>query len=42
MNRRRWMTGALATAGAALLSACGQAGTSLAEQARELLRQLCN
>ena len=36
MNRRRWMTGALATAGAALLSACGQAGTSLAEQARRM------
>jgi DMSO/TMAO reductase YedYZ molybdopterin-dependent catalytic subunit len=36
MNRRRWLTGAVATAGAALLAACGQAGTSLAEQARRM------
>ncbi|MEY4555590.1 MAG: hypothetical protein RL093_709 [Pseudomonadota bacterium] len=36
MNRRRWLTGALATAGTALLAACGQAGTSLAEQARRM------
>ena len=36
MNRRRWLTGAFATAATALLSACGQAGTSLAEQARRL------
>jgi len=33
MNRRHWLTGAFATAATALLSACGQAGTSLAEQA---------
>ena len=36
MNRRRWLTGAFATAATALLSACGQAGTSLAEQASEV------
>jgi len=36
MNRRRWLTGAVATAATALLSACGQAGTSLAEQARRM------
>ena len=36
MNRRRWLTGAVATTAAALLSACGQAGTSLAEQARRM------
>ncbi len=36
MNRRRWLTGAFATAATALLSACGQAGTSLAEQARRM------
>ncbi|MGZ9113445.1 MAG: molybdopterin-dependent oxidoreductase [Brevundimonas sp.] len=36
MNRRRWLTGAVATAGTALLAACGQAGISLAEQARRM------
>ena len=36
MNRRRWLTGAVATAATALLSACGQAGASLAEQARRM------
>ena len=36
MNRRRWLTGALATAATAMLAACGQAGTSLAEQARRM------
>ncbi|HWQ88177.1 molybdopterin-dependent oxidoreductase [Brevundimonas sp.] len=36
MNRRRWLTGAVATAATALLSACNQAGTSLAEQARRM------
>ena len=36
MNRRRWLTGALATAATGLLAACGQAGTSLAEQARRM------
>ena len=36
MNRRRWLTGAVATAATALLAACGQAGTSLAEQARRM------
>lgn len=36
MNRRRWLTGAFATAATALLAACGQAGTSLAEQARRM------
>lgn len=36
MNRRRWLTGALATAATAMLAACSQAGTSLAEQARRM------
>lgn len=36
MNRRHWLTGAVATAATAMLSACGQAGTSLAEQARRM------
>lgn len=36
MNRRHWLTGAFATAATALLSACGQAGTSLADQARRM------
>jgi len=36
MNRRRWLTGALAAAAAALLSACDRAGVSLAEQARRM------
>ena len=36
MNRRRWLTGALATATTAMLAACGQAGNSLAEQARRM------
>ena len=36
MNRRRWLTGAVATVATALLSACGQAGVSLAEQARRM------
>jgi DMSO/TMAO reductase YedYZ molybdopterin-dependent catalytic subunit len=36
MNRRLWLTGALATAATAMLAACGQAGTSLAEQARRM------
>ena len=36
MNRRRWLTGALATATTAMLAACGQAGTRLAEQARRM------
>ena len=36
MNRRRWLIGAFATATTAMLSACGQAGTSLAEQARRM------
>ena len=36
MNRRRWLIGAVSAAATALLSACGQAGTSLAEQARRM------
>ena len=36
MNRRGWLTGALATAATGLLAACGQAGTTLAEQARRM------
>ena len=36
MNRRRWLTGAFATAATALLAACNQAGTRLAEQARRM------
>ncbi len=36
MNRRRWLTGAMATAATSLLAACNQAGTSLAEQARRM------
>lgn len=36
MNRRRWLTGALGTAAAALLSACDRAAISLAEQARRM------
>jgi DMSO/TMAO reductase YedYZ molybdopterin-dependent catalytic subunit len=36
MNRRRWLTGAFATATTAMLAACGQAGTSLADQARRM------
>lgn len=36
MNRRRWLTGAIGAAATALLSACNQAGTSLAEQARRM------
>lgn len=36
MNRRRWLTGAFATAAAALLSACDRAAVSLAEQARRM------
>lgn len=36
MNRRRWLIGALATSATALLAACNQAGTSLAEQARRM------
>jgi DMSO/TMAO reductase YedYZ molybdopterin-dependent catalytic subunit len=36
MNRRHWLTGALATAATAMLSACNQAGTSLADQARRM------
>ncbi|HST92988.1 MAG TPA: molybdopterin-dependent oxidoreductase, partial [Brevundimonas sp.] len=36
MNRRRWLTGVLATAATALLSACDRAGLSLAEQARRM------
>ena len=36
MNRRRWLTGAVATAATAMLAACHQAGTSLAEQARRM------
>ena len=36
MNRRRWMTGAVATAATAMLAACGQAGTRLADQARRM------
>ena len=36
MNRRRWLTGAAATAATALLAACNQAGTRLAEQARRM------
>ncbi len=36
MNRRRWLTGAVATAATALLAACNQAGTRLAEQARRM------
>ena len=35
MNRRRWLTGAL-TAGAAFLTACGQSGGRLSEQARRM------
>ena len=36
MNRRRWLTGAVATAATAMLAACGQVGTSLADQARRM------
>ena len=36
MNRRRWLTGALATAATAVLAACDRAGVSLAEQARRM------
>ncbi len=36
MNRRRWLTGALSTALAATVAACGQAGTSIAHQARRM------
>lgn len=36
MNRRHWLTGALASGAAALLSACDRAGVSLAEQARRM------
>ena len=36
MNRRRWLIGALGTAATAMLAACGQAGTSLADQARRM------
>jgi DMSO/TMAO reductase YedYZ molybdopterin-dependent catalytic subunit len=36
MNRRRWLTGAVATAATAVLAACDRAGTSLAEQARRM------
>ncbi len=36
MNRRRWLTGAVATTTTALLAACSQAGTSLADQARRM------
>lgn len=36
MNRRRWLTGALATAAASVLAACDRAGVSLAEQARRM------
>jgi DMSO/TMAO reductase YedYZ molybdopterin-dependent catalytic subunit len=40
MNRRRWLTGAAATAATALLSACGQAGTALSAQARRMAEGL--
>ena len=36
MNRRRWLTGAVATAATAMLAACNQAGSSLADQARRM------
>ncbi|WP_332659201.1 molybdopterin-dependent oxidoreductase [Brevundimonas sp.] len=36
MNRRRWLTGAVAAAATAFLSACDRAGLSLAEQARRM------
>ncbi len=36
MNRRGWLTGAVATTATALLSACGRTGTRLAEQARRM------
>ncbi len=36
MNRRRWLTGALATAAAAQLAACDPARVSLAEHARRM------
>lgn len=36
MNRRRWLTGVFATATTAMLAACGQAGSSLADQARRM------
>jgi len=36
MNRRRWLTGALGAAATAMLAACNQAGTSLADQARRM------
>ena len=36
MNRRRWLIGAVSTVAASALSACNQAGTSLAEQARRM------
>ena len=36
MNRRRWLTGAFAVSATAMLAACGQAGTRLADQARRM------
>jgi len=36
MNRRRWITGAVATTATALLAACDRAGAGLAEQARRM------
>jgi DMSO/TMAO reductase YedYZ molybdopterin-dependent catalytic subunit len=36
MNRRRWLTGALAAAAASALAACGRAGGGLSEQARRM------
>lgn len=40
MNRRRWLIGALATAAASVLSACGQAGIDLSAQARRMAEGL--
>src|SRR5690606_17763825 len=36
MNRRRWLTGAAATAVASVVAACGEAGGRLSEQARRM------
>ena len=36
MNRRRWLTGALATAAGSFVAACGEASWKLSEQARRM------
>lgn len=40
MNRRRWLIGAMATAAASALAACGQASWSLSDQARRMAEGL--